>query len=340
MALTRLLAAAAAAGLAAAQTSYAPATTSRLLAGQRQCQTLGRCGGVDPASSMIDPTIKLLLVSSPKAGATLVERLMLAALNLTGEAVRYRDGWHYPLPYSHGVFQRAKGRMPPAGNMASESCAPGTGWLCVDVVRNPLDRAISSYIHTLGNWGPLGSHFQELDGNADASFAEFAAALARRARNKTSHSYADGHYMPQCVPTTEAGALRPDILYVPVEMLTEPDGYACPMLDRLRGTGLAAAEAAARGGISGHYVKKAASSPPGSEHWSWTKVKKTRPKPAYDSFWSNTAFCRHVVGCLYRADVEAYASACRAPALETCAAFRSACEVQLGRLRDVCGLDV
>ena len=85
MALTRLLAAAAAAGLAAAQTSYAPATTSRLLAGQRQCQTLGRCGGVDPASSMIDPTIKLLLVSSPKAGATLVERLMLAALNLTGD---------------------------------------------------------------------------------------------------------------------------------------------------------------------------------------------------------------------------------------------------------------
>ena len=49
---------------------------------------------------------------------------------------------------------------------------------------------------------------------------------------------------------------------------------------------------------------------------------------------------RNVVGCLYRADVEAYVSACRAPVLETCAAFRSACEVQLGRLRDVCGLDV
>ena len=41
-----------------------------------------------------------------------------------------------------------------------------------------------------------------------------------------------------------------------------------------------------------------------------------------------------------RSDVEAYVSACRAPALGTCAAFRSACEVQLGRLRDVCGLDV
>ena len=329
MVLTKLLAAA---GLAAAQTSHA-------IAGQRQCQPLGdgaRCRGVNPDTSMVDPTIKLLLMSSPKAGATLVQRLMLARLNLTGAAVRYKG--HYPVWYSHNVFMRAKGRLPTPGHLAS--CAPGTEWLCVDVVRNPLDRAISSYIFTMRHWGFIASHFQELDGNADASFAEFAAALARRARNKTSHSYADGHFMPQCVPTTEAGALRPDILYVPVEMLTEPDGYACPMLDRVRGTGLAAAEAAARGGISGHYVKKAASSPPGSEHWSWAKVKEAHPKPTYDSFWNNTAFCRKVVGCLYRADVEAYVSACRAPALETCAAFRSACEVQLGRLRDVCGLDV
>ena len=65
-------------------------------AGQRQCQPLVKNGEISPAASMVDPTIKLLLMSSPKAGATLVERLMLAALNLTGEAVRYRDGWHYP----------------------------------------------------------------------------------------------------------------------------------------------------------------------------------------------------------------------------------------------------
>ena len=86
MVLTKLLATA---GLAAAQTSYA-------IAGQRQGQPLGpgaRCRGVNAASSMVDPTIKLLLMSSPKAGATLVERLMLAALNLTGEAVRWPDFW-------------------------------------------------------------------------------------------------------------------------------------------------------------------------------------------------------------------------------------------------------
>ena len=46
------------------------------------------------------------------------------------------------------------------------------------------------------------------------------------------------------------------------------------------------------------------------------------------------------MGCLYRGDVETYVRVCRAPELQTCAAFRSTCEAQLGRLRDVCGLDV
>ena len=127
---------------------------------------------------------------------------------------------------------------------------------------------------------------------------------------------------------------------MPIEMLTEPGGFACHSRARVRGTGLKAAEAAAQGDNSRHYITKATSSPPGSEHWSFAKVRSAKKAPNYDSFWNNTAFCRNVVGCLYRADVEAYVSACRAPALETCAAFRSACEVQLGRLRDVCGLDV
>ena len=303
-------------------------------AGQRQCQPLVKNGEISPAASMVDPTIKLLLMSSPKAGATLVERLMLARVNLTGAAVHFKG---YPLRYSHEVFQQAKGRLPTPGHLAS--CAPGTGWLCVAIVRNPLDRAISSYIHTLLYWKSLGAPFHELDGNANASFAEFAAALDRRARKKASHSPGDGHFMPQSVPT-KTGALRPGVLYVPIEMLTEPGGYACHSLARVRGTGLKAAEAAAQGDNSQHYITKATSSPPGSEHWSFAKVRSAKKAPNYDSFWNNTAFCRKVVGCLYRADVEMYVSACRAPALETCAAFRSACEVQLGRLRDVCGLDV
>ena len=53
MALTRLLAAAAAAGLAAAQTSYAPATTSRLLAGAGEDTVLGWTAGVGPAVGFV-----------------------------------------------------------------------------------------------------------------------------------------------------------------------------------------------------------------------------------------------------------------------------------------------
>ena len=288
---------------------------------------------------MVDPTVKLLLISSPKAGATLVERLMLARVNLTGAAMHYKRS-PYPLKYSHEVFQKAKGRMPTPGHVAS--C--GGRWLCLAIVRNPLDRAISSYIHTLLYWKALGAHFHELRGNANASFAEFAAALDRRAGKKASRQWSkgDSHFMPQSVPTN-AGALHPGVLYVPIEMLTEPGGYACHSLARVRGTDLKAAEAAAQGNNSEHYITKATSSPPGSEHWSFAKVRSANnahATPSYDSFWNNTAFCRHVMGCLYRADVEMYVSACRAPALETCAAFRSACEVQLGRLRDVCGLDV
>ena len=59
MALTRLLAAAAAAGLAAAQTSYAPATTSRLLAGAGEDTVL---------DTVFDG--KLMIMHMPKSGGT------------------------------------------------------------------------------------------------------------------------------------------------------------------------------------------------------------------------------------------------------------------------------
>ena len=59
MALTRLLAAAAAAGLAAAQTSYAPATTSRLLAGAGEDTVL---------DTVFDG--KLMIMHMPKTGGT------------------------------------------------------------------------------------------------------------------------------------------------------------------------------------------------------------------------------------------------------------------------------
>ena len=65
MALTRLLAAAAAAGLAAAQTSYAPATTSRLLAGAGEDTVL---------DTVFDG--KLMIMHMPKSGGTAFRRVV------------------------------------------------------------------------------------------------------------------------------------------------------------------------------------------------------------------------------------------------------------------------
>ena len=119
----------------------------------QSCLPLVKPGEISRSASMVDPTVKLLLISSPKAGATLVERLMLARVNLTGAAMHYKMS-PYPLKYSHEVFQKAKGRMPTPGHVAS--C--GGRWLCLAIVRNPLDRAISSYIHTLLYWESVGAH--------------------------------------------------------------------------------------------------------------------------------------------------------------------------------------
>ena len=40
----------------------------------------------------------------------------------------------------------------------------------------------------------------------------------------------DTHFMPQyqVVSGSSGKALHPDVLHIPIEMLSEPDGYACP----------------------------------------------------------------------------------------------------------------
>ena len=286
---------------------------------------------------MRDAATKILIVSSPKAGATLAQRIMLARLNLTGVAAAYRgkhDYSGYPLFYAHEVFQkqRSAGRYPDANHLAD--CADPS-WLCIALVRTPLDRAVSSYVHSLKHFANVGAWAGV---SPNASFADFALDLDRRAHDR-GESRNDVHFMPQISPA-------PHVLSVPIEMLSEPDGYACPLLERLQGWRVAELEAEAlglRAGMPGHYITQAASGS-GSEHWPWprlhplAKASRRRGFPSYDSFFSNKSFCRHVVGCLYRDDLRTYHDACRGSRLRVCPAYRRACEAQLARLRDVCGV--
>ena len=155
------------------------------------CKPLA-AGNPNLAASMRDSETGLVIWSSPKAGATLTERIVLARGNLTNEAMEYA---RYPLGYSHNVFSKERGRRPENFNPAEGKCA-AKKWSCFAIVRNPLDRAISSYMHVLKYFHRMGRSFKELGRRPNASFAEFVVALDSRALTG-SRSRADDHFMPQ-----------------------------------------------------------------------------------------------------------------------------------------------
>ena len=195
---------------------------------------------------MRDAATKILIVSSPKADATLAERIMLARLNLTGVAAAYhgkRNSSAYPLLYAHEVFQkqRSAGRYPDANHLAD--CADPS-WLCIALVRTPLDRAVGSYVHSLKYFANVGAWA----GVSPNLVCRLLLDLDRRAHDKYSRN--DGHFMPQSSPA-------PHVLSVPIEMLSEPDGYACPLLERLQGWRVAELEGEALEHASTHYITQA-----------------------------------------------------------------------------------
>ena len=285
-------------------------------------------------ASMRDPKTGLMIFSSPKAGATLTARIVLARSNLTEEAMSFEG--IYPLPYSQKVFNRMKGRDP--HDFSPADCDANSRWFCAAIVRNPLDRAISSYIHTLRHWEELGSKFKELGGRADASYAEFAAALDRRAALRTT-SALDSHFMPQWEVVPYGMDASPRLLHVPIEALSEPGGYECPLVEPMRGWLVAESEGKPVMGY--HYIKKGTAVASGVEHLPFSSaMAMIKGGATYDSFWGNQTFCRHVIACLYLDDLRMYVAACKQPKLRECAAHRKACDAQLQRLVDVCGLDV
>ena len=319
-----------------------------------------------------DNRTKLMVLSSPKAGITLSMRLMLARLNLTAAAAAHgrRSSSGYPLSHTHQVFHKQPGRAPPSTLEDLRPCAPGGGWLCIHLVRSPLDRAISSYIHTLDHAGHQRGTFAELGGacgrdvrwhsllgtsrklprecQRNASFAAFARALGARARTG-ARSGGDSHFMPQASLSPAADGRSsegfPGVLRVPIEMMSEADGADCAPLAPLEPWRLPNAEAAVFGADKtlSHYKVQAQATPDGSEHWPYARVAaaaKAKATPAYDSFWGNKSFCHNVVGCLYATDVALYVASCTdaASPLRQCAAYRRVCARELARLHSVCGI--
>jgi hypothetical protein len=137
---------------------------------------------------------KLRIMASPKGGATLATQIMFRKLGLMEKAIAYSPySWIHE--YRSKVFMKEHPLVP-----CQQSC--GSDWLCIKIVRSPLDRIVSSYIHVM-LYKVL--YFPELVATVkltgkqteDASFADFVNALVLRGEGKEARSFADNHFTPQ-----------------------------------------------------------------------------------------------------------------------------------------------
>lgn len=302
--------------------------------------------GPNSCASIADSTSKIMVIAEPKAGATLAMRLLLARLNLTSVAF---DSGGYPLKYTHEVFDKQPGRRPPQGMSDLQKCADDS-WLCVRIVRNPLDRAISSYIHAM-KYAVVSQQFHELkhacgksakDCQRNASFFEFTRALLLRARNKKQSEYED-HYLPQAWKSDSIG-LTKGVLYVPIEIFDNSGSVTRDFTPLAKLEPWRVAEQEKLTAMHNHYIQRNVTVAAGSEHWDFGRVHdaiKTNRLPAYDSFWvGNKTLCREVVAGLYEADMHLYLSTCSQASLRQYAVYANACDKEMARLRDVCGLQI
>mmetsp|Transcript_47469 Transcript_47469/g.110737 ORF Transcript_47469/g.110737 Transcript_47469/m.110737 type:complete len:369 (-) Transcript_47469:357-1463(-) len=118
-----------------------------------------------PTHCIANRPSKLMICSAAKAGKTTVVAMMFAHTNKTQDAVRWLKSKRMAseqgttwLRYEKDVFNMQPEHAMPEHPIAA--CSSGGGWLCIMLVRDPLDRALSSFFYTAkshfcGKWQAL-----------------------------------------------------------------------------------------------------------------------------------------------------------------------------------------
>jgi len=255
-------------------------------------------------------------------------------LGLLEAALNYSNWIH---DYRGQVF----GHGDQKGKDCSKFCLPGSKWMCIKLVRSPIDRVVSSFIaiHTNGV-NSIARRWPELiemthNHTAGATFREFVIALEKTRQNLEKRP-GDDHYLPQysdqCdLPKSTKGRPRPVHYYVPVELLS----VALERLGSLTGYQLNSS-----GLTSGHYNKKAA-----------TRIANVTDSVidtpalvlmrAKSHGWVYSEFLRDPVVrkkvcTLFCRDVELYRYACEQKWLLGSQPAWSACGSELRRLSEAC----
>ena len=168
---------------------------------------------------MVDPVSKLVILTSPKGGATVTAHLVFEYLSLTEKALATSPWIHN---YRASVYDKDpfyKKQNP------CEVCKEGSEWTCLFIIRSPADRVVSSFIHVLRTI--LASRLPGYEDvfHKDLSFRDYIDVLMQLRRNETVQ-FADGHHAaPQDITHRCNGDESLDIKYVAVEFLDKGLGY-------------------------------------------------------------------------------------------------------------------
>ncbi|KAL1520876.1 hypothetical protein AB1Y20_022437 [Prymnesium parvum] len=294
-------------------------------------QMKGRCPQPLPSRVPVilaDNASRTVLMSAPKAGATQTTMLMLSMLNLTQDALQH-DHWIHN--YRREVFEKSRAHR---RDHVCHDCGHSGQWTCVRFLRSPLDRIVSSYIHTMTYeklvLPELGRVCQGC--SQTASFAQFLMAISAFVNSSAMKgNRADDHVLPQ-TPLHGCDSEPSRLLSVPIEAMPN----ALLELEQLRMLHRAGA------GVwpSEHYITQNLSlhaSTANVSSWPWSRVKAaidSKQLPPYDQFLT-PEICGKL-RCLFAADFSAWQRMCAQPELRQCRTCISACTAQLSRFQS-CG---
>lgn len=288
--------------------------------------------GMKASVDLVDFSNKLKIMSTAKGGATVGTQVMFRKIGLMETALAYN-------PWIHEY--RLKVYVPQFKNVTTSSSklCHRSDWVCVKLVRSPLDRVVSSYIHTMNT--EIKNSMPELeyavrhfdDKPVDkASFFHFIAALGLRLQTHWKTKASD-HFLPQTTKDSDVES----IYLVPVETLED----ALLALDMETGMSLNAT-----GLTSPHYIDKKSTvlrNVQDVSHKNWPtvivdEVTHEKISPPYDAYLLNATLNRKICQ-MFCHDIKLYAKACGSAWLRRSDATQMVCQAERERLIAVCGKD-
>lgn len=278
-----------------------------------------------PPIRLVDAPDKKMLFYSAKGGATVAVQTFFRTLNIYDMAIRYSKWIH---DFEWQIFHSL-----PYFNYKHYPCAlcSQEDWHCAKVVRDPLDRTVSSYIHTLkmNVWTNI-NYYDAFSGNEsnffenrNSSFYNYLNML-EYVENANMHVKFSEHYMPQ---TTSC-----DSDYVALILIEEAE-ESFEAYYKFSGVNYTYVSE-----HSPHYINNKKNIARDPNLTAYTPFEKLRDNlPLYESFYRDTDVFMKVYDIFYD-DFKLYERACNQKwLLEGCSSCQARCDNHRSRLHTYLG---